>query len=134
MTRERVAPVPHAAVLLRFAKEMKAYPTEAEDLLWRQLRATQLGVRFDRQAVIGPYIVDFVCRVLLLVVEVDGRIHSLPEHFAYDAARTSDLEHVGYRVLRFRNDEVEADARGVAAAIRVALAERIAELGGRPPR
>ena len=134
MTRERVAPVPHAAVLLRFAKEMKAYPTEAEDLLWRQLRATQLGVRFDRQVVIGPYIVDFVCRVLLLVVEVDGRIHELPEHLAYDAARTSDLEHVGYRVLRFRNEEVEADALGVAAAIRVALAKRVAELGGRPPR
>ena len=120
--------MPHAAVLLRYAKEMKAYPTEAEDLLWRQLRATQLGVRFDRQAVIGPYIVDFVAHGLRLVVEVDGRIHDLPEHLAYDAERTSDLALVGYRVLRFRNDEVEANARLVAAAIRVAIAERAVEL------
>ena len=125
--------MPHAAVLLRFAKEMKAYPTEAEDLLWRQLRATQLGVRFDRQAVIGPYVVDFVCRALLLVVEVDGRIHELPEHLAYDAKRTSDLELVGYRVLRFRNEEVETGARDVAGVIRGAVAERIEELGDGEP-
>ena len=130
--QERVAPVPHAAVLLRFAKEMKAYPTEAEDLLWRRLRATQLSVRFDRQAVIGPYIVDFVCRPLHLLIEVDGRIHDLPEHLAYDAERTSDLALVGYYVLRFPNDEVEANAELVVEAIRRVIAERAAIVATEP--
>ena len=128
-TRERVEPVPHAPLLLRFAAEMKACPTQAEFLLWQELRATQLGVRFDRQVVIGPYIVDFACRPLLLIVEVDGDIHDLPAHVAYDAERTSDLELVGYRVLRFRNEAVEADAGAVAGLIKLAIAQRIAELG-----
>ena len=115
--------VAHAGLLWRFAREMRANPTPAEHLLWQQLRATQLGVRFDQQFVLGPYIVDFVCRALRLVVEVDGGVHHLPEAIAYDAERSSALAEVGYRVLRFRNEEVIANAAAVAAAIQAVVAE-----------
>ena len=97
---------------------MRKHPTPAEATLWGELRATDLGVRFDCQYVLGPYIVDFVCRPLRLVVEVDGSVHDLPEQIAYDAERSSDLEAVGFRVLRYRNEEVLKDASAVAASIK----------------
>ena len=118
-------PVPHAGLLLRYARQMRARPTEAEAMLWGELRATGTGYRFDRQYVISTYIVDFVCRRLRLVVEVDGDIHDLPERIAYDAARSSDLEAMGFVVLRFRNEEVLKDVLAVARQIKT-VAEELA--------
>ena len=117
-------------MLSRFAARMRAEPTHAEHMLWQELRATKLGVRFDRQKVIGPYIVDFLASAILLVVEVDGGVHDLPERIAYDAQRTSDLTLIGYRVLRFRNEEVYEDADAVAAAIREVVVELSPPRGG----
>ena len=118
---EASEPVAHAGLLSRFAKRMRDEPTHAEHMIWQELRATKLGVRFDRQKVIGPYIVDFVCGVLKLVVEVDGDVHDLPDQIAHDAARSGDLAAVGYTVLRFRNEEVYEDADAVASIIQDAV-------------
>ena len=71
------------------------------------------GMRFRRQRVIGPYIVDFCCLDQKLVVEVDGSHHHEAEYVAYDEDRTRFLEGHGYRVLRFDNADVLSDVEAV---------------------
>jgi very-short-patch-repair endonuclease len=83
------------------------------------LRANRLGVKFQRQVVLAPYIADFAARCARLVIELDGDSHAGRE--AYDAARTAALEARGYRVLRFSNSEVMSNLDGVIRAILVAL-------------
>ena len=75
-------------------------------MLWFYLSNKQLGVRFRRQHIIGQYIADFVCLEKMLIIELDGGYHSLPEQQISDNQRTSDLQRMGYRVIRFRNDEL----------------------------
>ena len=88
-----------------------------EALLWRALRDRQLGgLKFRRQVPLGPYIVDFACLDLGLVVEADGRQHE-PE---IDAPRTRWLEERGYKVLRFANEEILENLDGVLRTIAAA--------------
>ena len=93
-------------LLWKFAKENRNNPTEAERLLWFYLSNKQLGVRFRRQHIIGQYIADFVCLEKMLVIELDGGYHSLPEQLISDEQRTADLHELGYRVIRFTNEEL----------------------------
>jgi very-short-patch-repair endonuclease len=100
------------------ARQLRSNPTEAETVLWEALRRKQAdGMRFRRQRVIGPYIVDFCCLGHNLIVEVDGAHHHDSEHAAYDADRTEFLEAHGFRVLRFDNSAVLNDVDGVVARI-----------------
>ncbi|MCR5889821.1 UvrD-helicase domain-containing protein [Hymenobacter sp. J193] len=89
-----------------FAKEMRRHPTPAEEVLWQELRDGKLGAKFRRQHVIGSFIVDFVCIPALLVVEIDGEVHGDHEQAEYDAGRTHELEGLGYRIIRFTNEQV----------------------------
>ncbi|HET7576211.1 MAG TPA: DUF559 domain-containing protein [Sphingomicrobium sp.] len=101
------------------AKELRKRLTEPERRLWYRLRANRLGVKFQKQAVLAPYIVDFVSRSNRLVIEVDGDTHAGQE--AYDAARTKVLEARGYSVLRFTNADVMTNLDEVLNAILIAL-------------
>jgi very-short-patch-repair endonuclease len=82
-------------------------------LLWQEVRANKLGVRFRRQQVIQGFIVDFYCHQAGLVVEVDGGIHDLQKE--EDERREKVLSEMGLRIVRFQNDEVE---RGLSAVVR----------------
>ena len=93
-------------LLKQKAKELKKFPTEAESLLWEHIRNKQLGAKFNRQHVIGDYIVDFVCLKKELIVEVDGGYHDTAEQREADAYRSKELERLGFEVIRFNNDEV----------------------------
>ena len=106
---------------------MRRWPTEAEAVLWQELRAGQFEVRFRRQPVLGYYIADFACLSHRVVVEVDGPIHDAPEARAADGLRTETLEAAGYLVLRFSNEDVLHRLSAVCAAIREALSERPAD-------
>ena len=71
------------------------------------LRAGKMkGFQFRRQRSVLNYIADFMCKELMLVVEVDGSIHQLEEIFKNDCIRQKALEHAGFNVLRFTNEEV----------------------------
>ena len=70
-----------------------------------------------RQHVIGDYIVDFVCRDDGLVIEVDGTYHAEREQQMDDEIRTHDLEKMGFRVIRFTNEEVLYDIEAVLEEI-----------------
>ena len=99
------------------ARELRENPTEAESVLWEQLRAKRLdGHKFRRQAVIGPYIVDFVCLRRLLVVEVDGNQHEFERD--YDGRRSAWLEERGFMVVRFWNEDVLRRTSEVIEVIR----------------
>jgi 5-methyltetrahydrofolate--homocysteine methyltransferase len=92
--------------------------TPAEEVLWRALRDRNLiGLKFRRQHVFGPYVLDFCCPAAWLVVELDGEIHDDAEHVVYDAARTEYMNAHGYRVIRFRNEEVFNDLPRVLSRI-----------------
>ncbi len=106
-----------------FARELRTHAQPAERRLWQYLRAEQLGVKFRRQAAIGPYVVDFVCFGRKLIVELDGPQHLDPAARDHDVRRTAWLTAQGFRVLRFRNHELDEDIRQVIERIAQALAE-----------
>jgi very-short-patch-repair endonuclease len=81
--------------------------------------------KFVRQHPIGPFTVDFLCREVALVIEVDGATHSEDRDIAYDQARTSYLKSQGYRVLRVMNDDVYHRCNDVMDMILLALADRL---------
>ena len=102
------------------ARKFRKQPTKAEQALWRILRNRQLdGYKFYRQKPIGPYVVDFCCWSRRLVIEVDGGVHVGRE--AQDEERERALKELGYRVIRFTNNEVESDMDQVVEAIKGAL-------------
>lgn len=78
---------------LEFAKYLRERQTETEKLLWFNLRAKRLnGIKFKRQVLIGPYIVDFVSFERMLVIELDGGQHNSPNVIIKDRVRTKYLE------------------------------------------
>lgn len=93
-------------LLKQYANENKMFMTDAERLLWNLLKAKGIGYKFRRQHIIGEYIVDFANLHYKLVVEVDGKYHFKGDQPVADDIRTSDLNKMGYTVIRFTNDEV----------------------------
>ncbi len=94
-----------------------ANSTKPETLIWTVLRSRKLeGLKFRRQHSIEPYIADFVCLDLKLIVEIDGEHHD--DIYPADQRRQAYLESKGYRVIRFNNVDVLEDVEGVAIAIR----------------
>ena len=88
--------------------------------MWQHLRGRRLGNhKFRRQVWIGPFVADFLCMDVMLVVEVDGSQHI--GDATYDADRTAYLANKGYRVIRVWNDDVMQRMDGVLAAILSAL-------------
>ena len=96
----------------RFARTMRAAPTEAERKLWWHLRhrLSTPGTHFRRQVRIGRYIADFACHVKRIVIEIDGGQHGTS---VLDDGRTKVLQANGYRVLRYWNNDVLSNIDGV---------------------
>ena len=93
--------------LLQFAKSMRHAATDAENLLWQILRAKRfMNLKFRRQHVIKPYIVDFYCHEIGLVIELDGSQHGIDDSVEYDVERTKFLEALGLTVVRYWNHDV----------------------------
>ena len=93
-----------------FVKQHRNNPTIAESVLWESIKSKKLdNYKFRRQHIIGKYITDFVCLKKRLIIEIDGLIHQLPEVKENDTFRQAWLESVGFKVLRFTNNEVIGD-------------------------
>ena len=94
-------------LLKAFVEEHRKTPTEAESILWRYLKGDGIDANhFRRQHIIGRYITDFVCLKKNLVIEVDGLIHQLPDNKEKDEIRTQWLNEKGFKVIRFKNEEI----------------------------
>jgi len=89
------------------AKSHRRKLTAAENILWQEIRRKQVGgYHFRRQVPIGPYIADFACVKEKLVIEVDGVGHAEPHEITRDEKRTTYLNDLGWRVIRFQNIDV----------------------------
>ena len=100
------------------SRVLRSQLVAAETKLWNELRNRQLnGFKFVRQASIGPYFADFLCRERKVIVEIDGATHGSEAEVAADAARTADLQRLGYRVFRVTNEDVARNIAGVLKSI-----------------
>jgi len=92
------------------ARGLRKRMTRSERILWQELRNKKLGVKFRRQMpfVFEDYhfITDFYCSEKKLIIEVDGDIHNEQEIKGYDEFREDIFKQEGYRVIRFKNNEV----------------------------
>ncbi|HEY2291596.1 MAG TPA: endonuclease domain-containing protein, partial [Thermoanaerobaculia bacterium] len=81
-----------------------------------------------RQAPIGPYVADFLCHEMRLVLELDGSVHLEPDQISHDQNRDANLRALGYRVLRYTNEELQDDLDSILEAIRGLYQTRTAKL------
>lgn len=115
---------------IRFARRLRKRMTDAESILWKELRSRKCnGFKFRRQVPIAWYVVDFLCMEQSLVIEVDGGIHS--EQKQYDAEREEDLQNRGYHILRFTNEQIVQNLPSVLNTISEAPLSWKGERGGR---
>jgi very-short-patch-repair endonuclease len=97
------------------ARRLRQAMTDAERRLWFAMRDRRLaGYKFRRQHPIEDFVVDFACTKHHLVVEADGGQHA---QNARDERRTARIETLGWRVLRFWNNDILANTEGVVLAI-----------------
>ena len=106
------------------AKELRRSMTEAEAILWGELRKNRQGLHFRRQQIIDGFIVDFYCLAARLVVEVDGPIHD--QLRAADRERELALAERGLLVVRVTNEQVAGDIGAVVAHVNEVASARLA--------
>ncbi len=110
--------LPYNGNLKDRARKMRNNPTDAEKKLWDILRQGELKqYKFLRQKIIGNYIADFYCSQYKLIIEVDGGGHDEVDQIEYDKERTLFFENLGMKVLRFWNNDVLENPKGIYAKI-----------------
>ena len=75
-------------------------------------------MKFRRQVPIGNYIVDFICKDKMLIIELDGSGHLEAEQTTHDSIRDSYLRGLGYTVIRIYNNDIENNIDGVLELIK----------------
>jgi very-short-patch-repair endonuclease len=109
-----------------FANKNRKQMTKAEACLWKYaLRAKQMGYTFNRQRPVLNYIADFMCKELKLIIEVDGYSHLLEDVIENDIVRQQKLENAGFKVIRFKSEEVLKDIKRVREIIQITIDELI---------
>lgn len=104
--------LPYNPKLKDRAKALRKAGNLAEVIFWKQVRNKQfLGLDFDRQKIIGNYIVDFYCPNLNLVIEIDGSSHN--DKKEYDARRDMYLQELGVTVVHYTDKQVLTQIEGV---------------------
>lgn len=121
--RHRIHPT-----IRQFARELRQPQTPAEATLWRYLRNRNLQYKFRRQHPIDFFIIDFYCAEAKLLIEIDGASHLVKEQMEYDQVRTKYLEELGYKVIRFTNDDVRYTINEVVSEIIRVVEKRIEEM------
>ena len=98
------------------AKKLRREMTPAEKSLWKELRTNKLnGLHFRRQQIVHGYFADFYCHQYELIVELDGGVHELQKE--YDSEREEYLIALGFRIIRFTNEEITRNLKGVLQKI-----------------
>ncbi len=109
--------------VLSKAKQLRKNQTDAEKVLWQQLRNRRLnGYKFKRQVPINYFIVDFLCPSEKLIIELDGGQHA--EQVEYDQKRTAYLQRKIFIVVRFWNNDVLTNIDGVLESLTLTLSQR----------
>lgn len=104
------------------AKDLRSNMTDCEQKLWYYLRAGRFdNVKFKRQVPIGNYIVDFVAKSENLIIELDGSQHMNSEQQKHDKVRENYLKRLGYRIMRFYDNDIIENINGVLEKIKQSL-------------
>ncbi len=120
--------LPYNPALKEKAKALRKAGILHEALLWRELKSKKLhGLDFDRQKIIGNYIVDFYCAEKSVVIEVDGNSHDNRQR--EDARRDYYLESLKLKVIRLLAKDVLQNIQGIMTCLRNHPA-----LTGTPPK
>lgn len=102
------------------ASKLRKDMTFSEVLLWNELKQRKmLGYDFDRQKPLDNFIVDFFCKDLRLVIEIDGDSHHHEAAYKADLTRQTKLEAYGLYFLRFDDMEVKRDMKNVLRTIEI---------------
>ena len=111
-TNPKLKQLPYNPALKQRAKELRNAGNLSEALFWNAVKNRQFNdLDFDRQRIIGNYIVDFYCYELALVVEIDGSSHDDKQE--YDLIRDQYLEALGLKVLHVQDVDVKQNLTGV---------------------
>jgi len=119
--RENSRYLPYNKKLKQYSRNLRNESTRAEITLWNELRASQLGYTFNRQKPLQNFIVDFYCKPLHLVIEVDGITHWAEEQIKQDKIRQTILEKMDLHFLRFDDEEVLHDMENVLRTIDITI-------------
>lgn len=110
------------SVALTRRRALRHAATDAESVLWAQLRGRRLaGFKFRRQHPCGPFILDFFCPARRLAVELDGGQPNEPSAQRHDSRRARFIAARGIAVLRFSNAQIFRQREAVLLAILFAL-------------
>jgi imidazole glycerol-phosphate synthase subunit HisF len=94
------------ALIHKHAKRLRKNQTQAEEILWEQLKKSPWGYKFRRQHPISTFVADFYCHRAKLIIEVDGKVHEEESTKRNDKEREWNLELMGLIILRFKNEDV----------------------------
>ena len=104
--------------LRALASEKRKTGTKAEIIIWKELLSNKkTGYKFLRQRPIDSYIVDFLCKELNLIIEINGYSHQLDKIKENDLIRENKLIELGYFILRFSDDKVLKDIKNVERTV-----------------
>ena len=109
-------------IIFQRAKELRQRETNAEKILWEELKGKKLdGFKFRRQHPMMNYILDFYCYQYKLAIELDGNYHFTEEQKELDRLRSLAIENYGITVMRFTNTEVEKKIESVKKETQLAI-------------
>ena len=121
--------LPYTPRLKERARALRRAGNLAEVLLWHRLKSGRFkGLDFDRQKIIGNYIVDFYCAEKRAVVEVDGGSHDAKAD--YDAQRDAYLSGLGLNVIHVLDRDVRQDLAAVVDFLEQRLFAVPADMAG----
>ena len=104
--RNFVENLPYNSQLKKYLPQKRKAGILSEVLFWQQVRArTFFNIDFDRQRIIGNYIVDFYVKTLGLIIEIDGSSHD--EKQVCDGIREDYLESFGLKVFRISDFDIK---------------------------
>jgi very-short-patch-repair endonuclease len=104
--KQRILNLPSNTQLKQRAKELRKQGVLSEVLFWNEVKRKKiLDLDFDRQKIIGNYIVDFYIKKLGIVIEIDGVSHN--EKLEEDEIRDNYLKSLGLTVIRYSDLDVK---------------------------
>ena len=99
-------------------RSLRKRMTPAERTLWFKLKSNRLaGHKFRRQTSIGRYVVDFYCAEKKLILEIDGDAHYFGPRQRSDQEREYHLAALGFKILRFTNQQIKESIDAVLERI-----------------
>jgi adenine-specific DNA-methyltransferase len=122
--------IPYRIKHKTYARENRSRPTVTEKIARKSmLSGRPLGYKFTRQKPLWPYIADFYCSKLLLVIEIDGWYHQ--GTIAYDRKRDAYLKDLGIKTVRYTNVAIVYESNAVYTDLCRIIEQRAKELSSR---